>query len=113
MSARHERTGLNATIGVVRQRTLRGRDSDSFIVKGGWLARLFPIGTTAFSGDYTRNDNIVVTADRSWSVGAFAVQTWSSYGVSFYAGVRRYDIDRSDVRTEPITVFPIGGVLAF
>ena len=77
-----------------------GRDGDGFI-------------PTAFSSDYTRNDSISVDGDRSWSFGAFAVQSWTRYGVSFYAGVRRYDVDRSDVRTEPITVFPIGGVFSF
>lgn len=110
---RHERTGLNGTFGYSRQQTQSGRNSNSFIIKGGWLARLVSIGTTAFSADFTRNADTVVGGDIARSIGAFAVQSWTKYGVSFYAGVRRFDVDRPVMPLRPITIFPIGGVFSF
>ena len=76
------------------------------------MASFNRLGKTAISADYTRNDD-VVQGDEARSIGAFVVQNWGDFGIRFYAGVRRYDVDSLFVNLEPITVFPLGFLIAF
>ena len=113
ISVRHEPTGLNVTVGGLRQVVAGSRDSDGFVVKGGWLARWFSMGRTAISADFTENTDVVTARDRARSVGVFVLQNWSRFGVRFYVGLRRYSVDQPEVSLEPITVLPIGALIAF
>jgi len=113
LSARHEPTGLNLTVGGLVQEHAGGRRSNGFIVKGGWLASWLALGTTAIAVDFTENHNVAVDRDRARSVGATVLQSWERFGVRFYAGVRRYTVRRPDVPLAPITVFPVGALISF
>ena len=113
LSARHEPTGINATVGYLLERMERGTDATSWIVKLGWLADLVTIGQTAFAADYSRITDLRIDGDRATSVGFVAMQKWPTYGLSFYVGIRRYDVERPDVDLEPMLVFPLGVVFAF
>ena len=113
ISVRHEPSGLNATVGGLRQRVGGARNSDGFVVKGGWLARLFAIGRTAISADFTQNNDVVAGGDQARSVGLFVLQNWSRFGVHFYIGVRRYSVEQPEMSLEPITVLPIGALISF
>jgi len=113
LSTRHEPTGLNVTLAGSVQGHDGGRQSEAFIVKGGWLASLLQLGKTAISVDFTKNSDIVVSGDRARSVGATILQNWDRFGVRLYAGVRRYSVDEPDVSLAPMTVLPFGAVIAF
>ena len=113
LSARHERTGLNFTFGIVSERHEDGRDSASFIVKFGWLGNLNRLGKTAISADYARNDGVVALGDEARSIGAFVLQNWGDLGIRFYVGVRRYEVDSPLINLEPITVVPLGFLVSF
>lgn len=110
---RHEATGLNVSGGFSRQEFQGGRQSDSFVVKVGWLASLVPLGKTAFSADYARNKDIRATEDDGTSVGVFVVQDWDPYGFKFYAGSRVYDITYPGFETDRLWVFPVGAIFTF
>jgi hypothetical protein len=111
LSARHEPTGLNLTVAGSVQDHDDGRQSQGFIVKGGWLTSWFPIGKTALSVDYTRNTDVAVAGSEGRSVGAVILQNWERFGVRFYAGVRRFSVEEPAVALEPLTVFPFFGAL--
>lgn len=113
ISIRHEPTGLNFTAGLTDEQLSEGRSSSSFIVKGGWLADLFKIGRTAFSADFFETSDLRVEGDQARSIGFFVVQKWPDFGLDFYTGFRRYDVDRSDFNLEPLLVVPLGVVLSF
>ena len=112
-STRHEPTGLNFTFGFFNERHRDGRDSKGFIVKAGWLASFNRLGKTAISADYTRNDDVVVQGDEARSIGAFVLQNWDDFGIRFYAGIRRYEVDSPLINLEPITVLPVGFLISF
>lgn len=112
-SLRHEPTGLNLTAAFSVDELTGGRESDSHIVKLGWLADLFPIGKTAFAADFYRVRDLRLPGDDATSFGVVGVQKWPSFGLDFYLGLRRYEIDRSDIDLEPLLVAPFGVVLNF
>ena len=113
VSVRHEATGLNLTVGGTNEEMTRGATATSWIVKLGWLADLVPLGKTAFSADYYKVSDIRVDADSGTSYGAFAVQKWPTYGLSFYIGVRRYEVTETVLDLEPLLVVPFGVVFNF
>lgn len=113
LSVRHEPTGLNLTAGLSREEVSAGRTAKGWIVKGGWLADLFGLGPTAFAVDYYVSEDLRAADEDAISVGAFVVQKWPRFGMDFYAGLRRYDIDSPTLNLEPLLVYPLGIVLNF
>jgi hypothetical protein len=96
-SIHHLASGLNATYSIGRE--LRdGRDYTTLYGKLGWIADLLPIGATAFSIDYLKNDDRFIGSDDArfsdgQSAGVAAVQNWARFGAEFYAGLRWYQLE--------------------
>ena len=70
-------------------------------------------GKTAFALDFYQTRDVRVDDDRGNSFGFVAVQKWPTYGLDFYVGLRRYDVDRSDIDLRPLLVVPLGVALSF
>jgi hypothetical protein len=71
------------------------------------------LGKTAFSADYYKVSDIRIDGDRGASHGVFAMQKWPAYGLSFYVGVRRYEVTDAAVDLEPLMVVPFGVAFSF
>ena len=112
-SVRHEASGVSFTGGYLIERMDRGVNATSWVAKLGWLADLVPLGKTAFAVDFFQANDVRLNGDEGTSFGAFAMQKWPTYGLDFYVGARRYNVDRSDIELEPLLVFPFGIVLSF
>lgn len=113
ISLRHEPTGVSVTGGYSSEELQRGTRATSYVAKIGWLADLVALGKTAFAVDYYETHDLRVDDDTATSFGVIAVQKWPAYGIDFYLGVRRYDVDRPDISLRPLFVVPIGLVLDF
>ena len=113
VSVRHNDSGLNLTLGAVRDNLTGGRTADTFVIKAGWLTNLVSLGQTAFSMDYYQTENLRLAGDSAESIGIFAVQKWPAYGTDFYVGFRRYDVQRPDINLEKLDVLLFGAVLNF
>ena len=114
-SAIHLDTGLNLTFAAgMDDPDEEDRDDATFwYVKGGWLADHFDFGKTALVVDYTETADISTDGDDGQSYGFFVVQYLEDYGTEFYAGVRVYDLDSSDLDTDEIIVGNIGTRVKF
>ena len=111
VSMRHNASGLNLTVGAVREELDSGRDANTYIVKAGWLTDLVSLGKTAFSIDFYKVEDLRLSGDQADSIGLFAVQKWPTYGIDFYGGYRFYDVDRSDVDLKKLNLFALGVAL--
>lgn len=109
----NEPTGINLTVGGAKEWLDVGREANTYIVKAGWLTDIFTIGKTVFSTDYYQANDVRVDGDKAESVGVFAVQAWPAYGLSYYAGYRRYDVSRPDIDLKALNVVALGVVLSF
>lgn len=114
-SALHLKTGLNLTLSGGLLESDDGGDATNFYAKGGWLARLFSVGDTAFGLDYTRSTNIPAQSFDGYSIGAAAVQHFHKYGTEFYTQVRHYSLsnDNQPPGTQDITVGTVGARVKF
>ncbi len=91
---------LHKTSGISLTGTISGRDKDNsgltsnsmfYYVKAGWQTKaLVPFGTTAFSIDYSRNEDTAANNDKSTSYGIAAVQNLDKVGTELYVGARKY-----------------------
>ena len=113
MSARHNDSGLSLTAGVSNSELSDGRDSNSWIVKGGWLSNLNSLGSTGFSVDYAVNEDLRLAGDKAESIGLFALQNWTRVGLNLYAGYRFYDVSRPDINLKKMDVFALGAIYTF
>jgi len=113
ISVLHNPTGLNLTVGGSTDRLIAGRNANSWIVKGGWLADIVRLGKTAFSIDYYKTSDLRLNGDKADSIGVFAVQKWPEYGVDFYLGYRKYGITRPDINLKDLGIFVMGTAFNF
>jgi hypothetical protein len=90
----HEDTGLNLSLSAGKKERDSQSDATNVFVKAGWLAKLFSVGKTAFSVDYTQGNNIPTENDDGYSVGVAAVQQFEKYGTEVFALYRLYSLDR-------------------
>jgi predicted porin len=90
----HEDTGLNLSLSAGKKERDSQSDATNVFVKAGWLAKLFSVGKTAFSVDYTQGNNIPTENDDGYSVGVAAVQQFEKYGTEIFALYRLYSLDR-------------------
>ena len=77
------------------------------------VAAVVSLGKTAFSIDYYEVKDLRLPGDKAESIGLFAVQKWPEYGVDFYAGFRRYDVQRSDINLKDLNLVRLGIALNF
>ena len=107
-SVLHENTGLNLSLSAGVQERDNQSDATNVFVKAGWLAKFFSVGSTAFSVDYTREENFPTENDDGYSVGVAAVQLFEKYGTEVYAMYRLYSLDR-DVEPEVHDIDVVSG----
>ena len=113
-SVMHENTGLNLSLSTGLQERDNQSDATNVFVKAGWLAKLFSVGSTAFSVDYTRSENFPTENDDGYSVGVAAVQGFEKYGTDLYALYRLYSLDRDlEPEVHDMGVFSIGARVKF
>ena len=112
-SARHNETGLNLTAAASGGEATDGRDGSAYVIKGGWLTNLNSLGYTAFSIDRLSVSNAIQEGDQADSVGFFVQQRWDSIGLDFYAGFRRYEVERPDIDLRPLDVLALGALYTF
>lgn len=90
-------SGFNVTLAAgMRDFDASGRDEAIFYFgKLGYIAKLTPIGTTAFSIDYGQYDDIKVENDEANTVGVMVVQKLKKWNTEIYAGFRHHELDRN------------------
>ena len=80
VSIRHNNTGLNLTVGGVKEKLTSGGDADTFLIKAGWLTDLVNLGKTAFSVDYYQVKDLRLPGDKSEIVKENLEQLLSEVG---------------------------------
>lgn len=91
--------GLSLTFaGANRQHVANNRsDATSLWGKIGYDAKIFSIGTTAFSIDYGEYDDIKQNEDEATTIGLAVVQFLKDWNSEIYLGYRHYELDRVDI----------------
>jgi hypothetical protein len=114
ISVLHEDTGLNLSLSAGTKERDNQSDATNLYTKAGWLTRFFPVGTTAFSIDYTQTDNYPTENDEGDSYGLAAVQQFEKYGTEIYAIYRLYSLDRDvEPDVQDIGVVSMGAIVKF
>ena len=110
----HEDTGLNLSLSAGTQQRDDQSDATNIFTKLGWLTRFSPIGTTAFSIDYTKTGNYPTEDDDGESYALAVVQQVEEYGTELYALYRNYSLDRDvEPDVQDIDVFSLGAMVKF
>jgi predicted porin len=94
LSVLHLGTGLNLSMSGGLQEQELQKDAINLYGKIGWLASLTTLGNTAFGVDYTRSENLPLSGDNAWSVGAGIVQSFKNISTELYVLYRIYSLDR-------------------
>ena len=89
--------GLNFTIAAgLRELKDSGRDDPTFFyTKVGYIAELLSAGKTAFSIDYSFNEDLDQDGDEADAIGLQLVQNIDSWATEFYLSYRFHSLDRS------------------
>jgi len=93
-SALHTKSGLNLTVSGGLQERNAGNNATNLYTKLGWLAEFTKIGTTAFGVDYTLSQNLPLSEDKGYSIGAAVVQSFDRFATEMYLQYRIYSLDR-------------------
>jgi predicted porin len=111
----HQDTGLNFTLSYgTRDRNDGQANPTNYFTKLGWITRIFSVGDTAFSVDYTRSLNLPTDDDDGYSYAAAAVQEFDRFGVEAFAMYRIHSLDLgSGPDLEDITIVSIGSRVNF
>ena len=75
-----------------------------------WMGRL---GSTAFSVDFHRTEDLGQVGDKFSSYGIFAVQNVNDLGGQFYIGIRNHNLDRNGDDLEDVFATLVGGRIVF
>jgi hypothetical protein len=114
VSVLHEDTGLNLSLSAGTQERDDQSDATNVFTKLGWLTRFSPIGTTAFSIDYTKTGNYPTDDDEGESYALAVVQQVEEYGTELYALYRNYSLDRDvEPDVQDMDVFSLGAMVKF
>ncbi len=103
-SALHQPTGLSFTFAVGTEDNDGHDDGTTLYGKLGWEAEFFSIGSTGFSIDYNHVEGLDAEGDEGDSVGVFAIQNLSDWGVELFTGHRWHTLDRDGADFEDIHV---------
>jgi predicted porin len=100
--------GINLTLSYgIRDFDNRSQDAENYYVKLGYI-----LGKHAISVEWGQTDDLAMVGDESSSYGAGYVFNIHN-GIELYAGYRLYDLDRSGVSAEDVTVFMAGTRVKF
>jgi predicted porin/uncharacterized membrane-anchored protein YhcB (DUF1043 family) len=110
----HEDSGLNLSLSFGLLERENQDDQQNYFAKVGWLRRLFSVGDTAFSVDYTRSLNLPTEDDDGYSIAAAAVQQFDKFGAEIYGLYRLHSLDRGvEADVDDITVITLGTRVKF
>lgn len=113
-SVLHEDTGLNATLAIGLLERDGQDDGENYFGKIGVIKKLFPVGDTAFSIDYTSSLNLPTSTDDGYSYALAAVQQFDDYGSELFAIYRSHSLDRdSGPDVDDIDVISVGARVKF
>jgi hypothetical protein len=113
------KSGLNFTLaGGVRDPdysdpTGRRLSPNLLFVKVGYQSHFFPIGLTAFSVDFTQNDELIFNNDVARAYGIAAVQNIDQFGLEIFVAGRYETLDRAFASYRPIVAVMSGGRVRF
>ena len=111
LSALHD-SGFNVTFAAgVGDDDSGGDDAGFWYGKLGYIALLFPIGTSHVSIDYGEYDDGL--GDQGTARGAQFVQRFKDWGAEVYAGYRNYDLDRPGAPVDDIDAVLAGARVKF
>jgi hypothetical protein len=118
VSALHNASGLSLTVaGGNRDNgsNLALTEDTSFAyVKAGWQTNgLSPLGKSAFSIDYSQNDDTLSNGDEATSVGVQFVQRLDGVGTDLYVGYRNYDYEAPGSSFDDIDTLLVGARVRF
>lgn len=107
--------GLNFTLaGGVQNSALASRDDASFYGgKIGYQANIFQVGTTNFSLDYFRNEDVSEDNGEADTWALAVVQNVPDWGTDFYFAFRQYMYDNDVTNYDDINVVMTGARLKF
>ena len=108
-------SGLNATFAAGRQdRRASGPDANFWYGKLGYQANMFPeMGTTAFSVDWHRSEDIAQAGDELDAIGFQIVQNVDWLGTEFYGAFRNHSFDRDGRSFDDLNIGMIGARVRF
>ena len=90
------------------------RDTSFGYVKLGYQTNnMTSLGTSAFSVDYSNNDDVLEAGDDSTSYGLQFVQRLDAVGTDLYVGYRRYELDRPGANFNDIDTLLVGARVRF
>ena len=117
VSLLHQDTGISLTLAggsVSRDLATDLRDTQFGYVKVGYQTdRISSLGTTAFSVDYSRSDDVAAVGDEATSYSLVAVQKIDRIGTDIYFGVRNYELTRPGSTFQDVTAVLAGARLKF
>jgi len=117
VSVLHTPTGLSLTLAageMDRDDPTDLRDTSFGYVKLGYQTNnLTSLGTSAFSVDYSNNDDVLEAGDDSTSYGLQFVQRLDAVGTDLYVGYRRYELDRPGANFNDIDTLLVGARVRF
>lgn len=110
IAALHVPSGVNVALagGKMNSDVTGGTDPDFLFAKLGYIADIFPIGTSNFSIDWSTHDDIAMLGDEATVYSFGAVQNIKKVGTELFVNVRWNDLDRPGLPTEGIFT-TIGG----
>lgn len=88
-------------------------DPVGFFIKPGWQFNLTPLGKTAISAHYARNDDMQEQGDEFTSWGFAVVQNIDRAALELFLFYRQYSLDRDGKDFEDINIAGIGGRVKF
>jgi len=111
----HKTSGISLTGAVASdERDAFGDDALFYYIKLGWQTKaLTPLGKTAFSIDFSENEDTFIDGDEATSYGIFAVQKIDRVGTEFYIGARNHEYDAPGRDFDDIFAFVTGARVKF
>lgn len=80
-----------------------GKDDGTFIYgKLGYIAKVCPLGTTAFAIDYGKYDDMKVDEDEGDTVGFMCVQNLKDWKTEIYLCIRHFELDRDNANLDDV-----------
>lgn len=105
--------GFNATFAAGEDDNPTGADPMFYYVKLGYKANLNRFGTTAFSVDYHRTEDLGSSLDEGTSWGLQAVQHFEEWNSEAYLGLRTFELDRPGSQFQDLDALIMGGRIRF
>jgi len=81
--------------------------------KLGYQERFLPIGLTAFSIDFTENNDVIFAKDEARAYGIAAVQNIDQFGLELFVAGRYETLNRAFAAYRPIKAVMTGGRVRF